>query len=94
MKTLEQKAEEIAQSIVDQNPSFKDAFHYLVSTYIRGWNECENAMRIKAEKAFEEKAENYANGRAMAMSFKPLAIEDVKEAYLMGAEEMKRNITR
>lgn len=49
MKTLEQKAEEIAQSIIDQNPSFKDAFHHLVSTYIRGWNDGENAMRIKAE---------------------------------------------
>ena len=50
MITLEEKAEEIAQSIIDLNPSLKDAFHYLVSAYLRGWDDCDNAMRIQEEK--------------------------------------------
>ena len=50
MKTLEQKAEEIAQSIIDQNPSLKDAYHLLVSTYIRGWNDGELSERLKSRK--------------------------------------------
>lgn len=37
----------------------------------------------------EEKADNYMRGRAMALSFKPLTLEDVKEAYIIGAEEQK-----
>lgn len=36
-----------------------------------------------------EKADNYMRGRAMALSFKPLTLEDVKEAYIIGAEEQK-----
>lgn len=31
-------------------------------------------------------------GRAMALSFKPLALGDVKDAYMCGAEEMERLI--
>lgn len=41
---------------------------------------------------FKEKAENYAAGRAMCLSFKPLTIEDIKEAYLQGAEDMENNL--
>ena len=36
----------------------------------------------------EEKADNYMRGRAMALSFKPLSLEDIKEAFIYGAEEM------
>ena len=39
-----------------------------------------------------ERAINYMRGRAMVLSFKPLALGDVKEAYLCGAEEMERLI--
>ena len=35
----------------------------------------------------EEKASNYVRGRAIALSFKPLSLQDVKEAYLCGAED-------
>lgn len=35
----------------------------------------------------EEKASNYMRGRAMALSFKPLSLQDIKEAYLCGAED-------
>ena len=42
---------------------------------------------------FEEKANNYTAGRAMALSFKPLTIEDIKEAYIQGAEEMKNKLS-
>ena len=50
MKTLESIAEENAQSIIDQNPSLKDAYHFLVSTYLRGWHDCDRTMRIQEEK--------------------------------------------
>ena len=40
----------------------------------------------------EEKADNYMRGRAMALSFKPLSLEDIKEAYIYGAEEMEHLI--
>lgn len=40
-------------------------------------------------KQIEEKADNYMRGRAMALSFKPLTLGDVKEAYIIGAEEQK-----
>ena len=36
----------------------------------------------------EEKADNYMRGRAMAVSFKTLSLEDIKEAFIYGAEEM------
>jgi len=39
-----------------------------------------------------ESASNYMRGRAMALSFKPLALSDVKDAYMCGAEEMERLI--
>lgn len=41
---------------------------------------------------FAEKANNYTAGRAMCLSFKPLTIEDIKEAYLQGAEDMENKI--
>lgn len=50
MITLEQKAEDVAQSIIDQNPSLKDAYNQLVSTYLRGWHDCYSAMLIQEEK--------------------------------------------
>lgn len=40
----------------------------------------------------EEKADNYMRGRAMAVSFKPLSLEDIKEAFIYGAEEMEHLI--
>jgi hypothetical protein len=40
----------------------------------------------------EEKADNYMRGRAMAVSFKPLSLEDIKEAVMYGAEEMEHLI--
>lgn len=40
----------------------------------------------------EEKADNYMRGRAMALSFKPLSLEDIKEAFINGAEEMEHLI--
>ena len=50
-------------------------------------------MTDKERKAsIAESASNYMRGRAMALSFKPLALGDVKDAYLCGAEEMERLI--
>ncbi len=50
-------------------------------------------MTDKERKAsIAESATNYTRGRAMALSFKPLALGDVKEAYMCGAEEMERLI--
>ena len=50
-------------------------------------------MTDKERKAsIAESAINHMRGRAMALSFKPLALGDVKEAYLCGAEEMERLI--
>ena len=46
----------------------------------------ERKARIK------ESASNYMRGRAMALSFKPLTLEDVKDAFTSGAEEMDRLI--
>lgn len=40
----------------------------------------------------EEKADNYMRGRAMALSFKPLSLEDIKEAFIYSAEEMEHLI--
>lgn len=37
-------------------------------------------------------ASNYMTGRAMALSFKPLRLSDVRDAYLCGAENMERLI--
>ena len=45
---------------------------------------------IKAQIA--ENASNYMRGRAMALSFKPLTLNDVKDAYKCGAEDMQRLI--
>lgn len=47
-------------------------------------------MNIELQDYFREKSENYAAGRAMALSFKPLSIDDIKEAYMQGVEEMLR----
>ena len=50
-------------------------------------------MTDKERKAsIAESASNYMRGRAMALSFKPLALGDVKDAYMCGAEEMERLI--
>lgn len=50
-------------------------------------------MNEKERKAsIAESASNYMRGRAMALSFKPLALSDVKDAYMCGAEEMERLI--
>ena len=50
-------------------------------------------MTEKERKAsIAESASNYMRGRAMALSFKPLALGDVKDAFLCGAEEMERLI--
>lgn len=40
----------------------------------------------------EEKADNYMCGRAMALLFKPLSLEDIKDAFINGAEEMEHLI--
>lgn len=46
-------------------------------------------MTDKERKAsIAESASNYMRGRAMALSFKPLALGDVKDAFMCGAEEM------
>lgn len=45
-------------------------------------------MNTELQDYFREKSENYAAGRAMALSFKPLTIDDIKEAYMQGVEEM------
>jgi hypothetical protein len=50
-------------------------------------------MTDKERKAsIAESADNYMRGRAMALSFKPLALGDLKDAFLCGAEEMERLI--
>ena len=50
-------------------------------------------MTEKERKAsIAESASNYMRGRAMALSFKPLELGDVKDAFLCGAEEMERLI--
>ena len=50
-------------------------------------------MTDKERKAsIAESASNYMRGRAMALSCKPLALGDVKDAFLCGAEEMERLI--
>ena len=50
-------------------------------------------MTDKERKArIAESASNYMRGRAMALSFKPLTLEDVKDAFTSGAEEMERLI--
>ena len=45
-------------------------------------------MNEEQKKRIEEMADNYMRGRAMALSFKPLTLEDIKEAFLCGAEDM------
>lgn len=37
---------------------------------------------------FKGRGDDYARGRALALSFKPLTIEDVKEAYIQGIEDV------
>lgn len=50
-------------------------------------------MTDKERKAsIAESASNYMRGRAMALSFKPLALGDVKDAFMCGADEMERLI--
>lgn len=50
-------------------------------------------MTDKERKAYiAEDASNYMRGRAMALSFKPLNLGDVKDAYMCGAEDMERLI--
>lgn len=45
-------------------------------------------MDEEKKKRIEEMADNYMRGRAMALSFKPLTLADIKEAFLCGAEDM------
>lgn len=45
-------------------------------------------MNEEQKERIEEMADNYMRGRAMALSFKPLTLEDIKEAFLCGADEM------
>ena len=49
-------------------------------------------MEEDIKKRIEEMADNYMRGRAMALRFKPLTLEDIKEAFLCGAEDMKHLI--
>ena len=50
-------------------------------------------MTDKVRKAvIAKKSGNYMRGRAMALSFKPLSLQDVRDAYKCGAEEMERLI--
>ena len=50
-------------------------------------------MTDKERKAsIAESASTYMRGRAMELSFKPLALSDVKDAFMWGAEEMERLI--
>ena len=49
-------------------------------------------MEEDIQKRIEEMADNYMRGRAMALGFKPLTLEDVKQAFLSGAEDMKHLI--
>lgn len=50
-------------------------------------------MTDKERKAHIKKSSsNYMHGRAAALSFKPLTLQDVKEAFEAGAEEMERLI--
>ena len=50
-------------------------------------------MTDKERKAsIAESASNYMRVRAMALSFKPLALGDVKDAFMCGADEMERLI--
>lgn len=37
-------------------------------------------------------ADDYMIGRAMALSFKPLTLQDIKEAFLCGASDMEHLI--
>lgn len=39
-----------------------------------------------------ESCSNYVRGRSMALSFKPLTLQDVRDAYKCGAEDMQRLI--
>lgn len=45
-------------------------------------------MNKEQKERIEEMADNYMRGRAMALSFKPLTLQDVKVAFLCGAEDM------
>ena len=45
-------------------------------------------MNKEQKERIEEMADNYMRGRAMALSFKPLTLQDIKNAYLCGAEDM------
>ena len=45
-------------------------------------------MNKDQQERMEEMADNYMRGRAMALSFKPLTLQDIKNAYLCGAEDM------
>jgi hypothetical protein len=49
-------------------------------------------MSEEQKERIEEMADNYMRGRAMALSFKPLTLQDIKEAFLYGADEMARLI--
>lgn len=45
-------------------------------------------MEEELRKKIEDMADDYMRGRAMALAFKPLTLEDVKEAFLCGAYDM------
>lgn len=46
-------------------------------------------MTEKQKIEIKDKADNYMRGRAMALSFKPLSLEDIKEAFINGADELE-----
>lgn len=45
-------------------------------------------MNEEQQERIEEMADNYMRGRAMVLSFKPLTLQDIKEAFLCGADDM------
>ena len=45
-------------------------------------------MNEEQQERIEEMADDYMRGRAMALSFKPLTLQDIKEAFLCGASDM------
>ena len=40
------------------------------------------------KRQMEEACENYVAGRKMALSFKPLTMDDVKDAFMSAVEEV------
>lgn len=49
-------------------------------------------MNKEQKERIEEMADNYMRGRALTLRFEPLTLQDIKEAFLCGAEDMDRLI--